>query len=137
MKQTKSSLQILWGVAFIAFALHNFEELWCGLPYWSARQSSSTWMAAIMPPQRFVVSIAILTVLIMLIAVVSIWLSEKSSIIILRIFAWTMMLNATSHVIISGLTQSLMPGVVTAVCILFPVMALIILQIRHRQSGNL
>lgn len=137
MGQTKPSLFILWSTAFIAFSLHNVEELWLGLPYWNAQQPSLRWMAVIMPPRRFVLSVFILTGLVGLIAVIATWLSQKVSIIILHIFAWIMLLNAASHVMLSGLTQSLMPGSVTAVCILFPVMTWIVLQIRHSQSGNL
>lgn len=127
---------VLWSAAFAAFTLHNIEELWFDLPRWSMQQPSLMWMAAIMPPQRFVHSIIVLSCLVILLATVSAWLSRKVRIMLLRLFAWIMVLNALSHMVLSGLTRSLMPGVLTAVVVILPVMTWIIAELRHKQNRN-
>ena len=117
----------------LAFLLHNGEEALADLPGWSEAHPQLGWMAAVMPRERFLIAAAGLTLLVLALALAASLRPGRWSEPVLQVLAWIMIVNATSHVALSLLTGSIMPGVISAVLILLPVMGWIVAT-RPRQA---
>jgi hypothetical protein len=117
-----------WPLAWAAFLLHNAEEVVFGLPAWSAAHAQVGWIAIAMPPQRFVIAVIALSVIVTALALwgmlrPGIWPQR-----VLRLFAIIMLANAASHLALSLWSDSVMPGLWTALLLLVPVMGRIVVR---------
>lgn len=79
-----------------------------------------------MPRERFLFTAAGLTLLVLAMALAASLRPGRWTEPALQILAWVMLANAASHIGLSLLTGSVMPGVVSAVFILLPVMSWIV-----------
>ena len=111
-----------WAAASAAFFIHNAEEVLFGLPDWAAAHPQVGWIATAMPQQRFGAMVILLSVIVVALAVIGTLRPLRWTRFVLRLFASIMLLNAASHIELSLLTGSIMPGLWTAVVLLLPMM---------------
>ena len=103
-----------WFLTVAVFAAHNAEEYLRDLPGWAAEHAPA-WISAVHSGQAgFGVAAGLLTVAALVVAVVVVvrrpaWSSE-----VLVCFAVVLIINAANHLLMSALTLSLMPGVLTS-----------------------
>jgi hypothetical protein len=114
-----------WAAAF-ALALHNGEEVLLGLPAWG--RSHPDYAMAIWSDTGF----ALVAMLLVLAAILfGLWCQfrpHRWQAPLLRLFAFVMLLNTGSHLALSLMTGSLMPGAVTALLVVPPVFLWILLR---------
>lgn len=111
----------LWVAAILAFALHAGEEALSGLPQWATVHPLVPWMASMLSGDRFILVAGALTLVVLAVGGYAVAVRPGWSGLLLRVLAWVMLANAASHVVLSILTMSYMPGLVTAVLVLVPV----------------
>ena len=119
-------LVVLWVVTAGAVVLHNFEEWLFDLTGWVAVRPGFPGRALHGDQDQFAVSLAIVTVAVFVLAAAAVAIRPRWSGEALVYVAYAIVFNGASHVLLSILTQSLMPGVITGVLILLPVGALTI-----------
>lgn len=127
------SINRFWGGALILFAAHNLEETITIANGWAIDHLSRlSWTVERWP--QFAGIAAALTLAVGWVA----WrlrLRPERSAICLRIFLWIMLLNAVWHIGVSAYTQSLAPGVVSAVLLILPVYAFILYRLSQAKRG--
>ena len=111
-----------WAAASTAFLIHNAEELLFGLPDWATANPQVGWIATTMPEQRFATAVILLSMIVVALAVIGTLQPLSWTRFVLRLFAGIMLLNAASHIGLSLLAGSIMPGLWTALVLLLPVM---------------
>lgn len=119
-------LQSFWLLVVVGLALHNVEEGLLGLTGWVA---SHPWM-----PGRgmhgeqaqFVLALAMVTAVVLAIAVVAVMRRTRWSAGALTAVAWAFIINASSHLVLSLTSWSVMPGTVSGVLVLLPLGLLIV-----------
>lgn len=121
-----------WMAAVSAFLVHNIEEIVLDLPRWSAAHPALPWLAWMEQPGAFTLAVGVLSLAVGLCAIYAIATGPSWSGRALAIFSSIMLLNAASHVALSVMTSSPMPGVVTALLVITPVMLGVLWAIRRR-----
>lgn len=121
-----TSYRAPWLIATATFLIHNLEEAIAGLPAWEMVHPVLPWMNWMASGKAFLVALGVLSVGVSLTALVAACVRPGWSRIALRMLAIILLLNAASHLALSIVTRSLMPGVITALFIVFPVMLWII-----------
>lgn len=109
-----------WLLLVAALALHNLEEWVLDLPAWARVSRPLPWMAGAFAEGRFGASLVAVTVLPVVVAVIVRWRAPHTQPAWLALFAVILMLNAASHIGLSLVTWSRMPGLLTAVALLLP-----------------
>ena len=104
----------LWWLTVAVFALHNAEEYLRDLPAW-ADAHAPAWIASVHGDQvGNGIAVAVLTGAALILAVVALSARPAWSSEVLVCFAFVLIVNAVSHLAMSALSRTLMPGVVTA-----------------------
>lgn len=104
----------LWFVTVAVFAVHNAEEYLRDLPSW-ASEHAPPWIAAVHSGQDgFGLAVGLLTLAALVVAVVATVIRPAWSAEVLVCFAIVLLVNAASHLALSVLSLSLMPGVLTS-----------------------
>ena len=125
------TINYCWAVALIVFAAHNLEETIAMANGWAIHHLPRlSWTADQWP--IFAAAATVLTLIVGLIAW-NFWHRPERSIRWLKIFLWIMLLNAIWHIGVSVYTQSLAPGVVTAVFLILPLYSLILHRLPQAQ----
>lgn len=108
------ALAWLWFVTVALFAVHNAEEYLRDLPAW-AGEHAPPWIAAAHSGQAgFGLAVGLLTLAALVVAVVAAVLRPAWSTEVLVCFAFVLLVNAASHLALSVLSLSPMPGVFTS-----------------------
>lgn len=103
-----------WFLTVAVFAVHNTEEYLRDLPGWAA-EHAPPWIAAVHPGQAgFGLAVGLLTLTALLVTVVATTLRPVWSAEVLVCFTVVLLVNAASHLAMSALTSSAMPGVFTS-----------------------
>lgn len=121
-----------WTAAAAAVLVHNAEESFLGLPGWVIAHPVLPWLDWMASPGAFDVGVAVVSLAVGLLALYAIATGPTWSRFALRALAVVMLINAASHVGLSLVTASVMPGSVTALFLLMPVMAAVLWITRHR-----
>ena len=116
---------VLWVLTVSAVALHNVEEWLLGLTGWIA---DHPWL-----PGRFLhgnhvqfaIALAMVTAVVLVIALIAVATRARWSEGVLVSVAYALMINAGSHLVLSVLSWSLMPGTFSAALLLLPLGLLI------------
>ncbi|MFD7022480.1 HXXEE domain-containing protein [Promicromonospora sukumoe] len=122
----RGRLALLWAVTVMALAAHNAEELLRDLPRW---QADRAWLAGSVlygDQAQFAVALAIVTGLALVLAVAAVaWRAAWSAQVLVCVVGYALLVNAAGHVLLSVVSWSLMPGVLTSVLVLVPVFVLL------------
>ena len=119
-------LAAFWTVAIVAVALHNTEEWLLGMTGWVA---AHPWMPGRFlhgDQQQFGLALVIVTAAVLAIGVIAVWTRAKWSAETLVCVAYALIINAGSHLVISAVSWSLMPGVISGVLVLLPLGLIIV-----------
>lgn len=117
--------------AAAAALAHNAEESMLGLPSWVSAHPVLPWLGWMAAPGVFDIGVAVVSLLVGVLALYAIATGPSWSRLALRILAVVMLANAASHIVLSIGTGSLMPGCVTAIVVLAPVMVGVLWITRH------
>lgn len=120
-----------WTAAAAAVLAHNAEESVMGLPQWVSAHPVLPWLGWMASPGAFDIGVAVVSLAVGLLALYAIATGPSWSRMALRLLALVMLMNAASHVVLSVMATSLMPGAVTASVILAPVMTGVLWVTRH------
>ena len=121
-----------WTAAAAAVLTHNAEESVYDLPGWAATHPVLPWLDWMASPGAFDIGVAVVSLAVGMLALYAIATGPSWSRLALRVLALVMLINAASHVGLSLATASVMPGSVTALFLLMPVMAVVLWITRHR-----
>lgn len=117
---TRGRLTTLWVLAVIALALHNFEEWLLDMTGWIA---DHPWL----PGRSFhgdsfqmALALIIVTAAILLLAAVAVAFRPNWSAETLSCLSYALIINGASHVGLSVVSWSLMPGAITGAAVLIP-----------------
>ncbi len=119
-------LALLWMATAGAVVLHNAEEWLLGMTGWIARQSWLPGHSLHGDQSRFALVLAIVTGAVLALAVTAVVVQPRWSAEVLVCVAYALVINGVSHVVLSLLSWSVMPGVVTGVVVLLPLGVLVI-----------
>lgn len=111
-----------WTATATAFLLHNVEEVVLNLPDWSASHPAPPWFSWMQQPGVFAIAVGALSLAVGCCAIYAIATGPSWSRWGLTLLATVMLLNAASHVGLSIMTSTLMPGVITATLVVAPAM---------------
>lgn len=117
---TQGRLTTLWVLMVVALALHNLEEWLLDMADWMSEHPWLPGRSLHGDPTQFALALMIVTVVILLIAVVAVVFQPDWSAEVLTCLSYALMINAASHLGLSVLSASLMPGAITGVLILIP-----------------
>ena len=115
-----------WAAAMAAFLLHNVEEVASDLPAWVAAHAILPWLGWMAPAGWFTTAVGVLTLAMGGLALYAMSTAPRWSGWALIVFAVLMLMNAASHVALSVMTSSAMPGVVTAAAVNVPVFSAVL-----------
>ncbi|MGW2092910.1 HXXEE domain-containing protein [Promicromonospora sukumoe] len=118
-------LALLWAVTVVALAVHNAEELVRDLPGWHTGRPWLPGSALYGDPAQFAVALAIVTGLALVLAVAGVAWRAAWNAQVLVCVGYALLVNAAGHVLLSVVSWSLMPGVLTSVLVLVPVFVLL------------
>lgn len=118
---TRRPAAALWAMTIAALMVHNVEEGTLGLNRWLTAQPWFPSQALHLSDGQFTAALVILTVIVGLLAVISVLLPPRWGVEALTAIAYALIVNAVSHIMVSFVTWSLMPGVATSVLVLLPV----------------
>ena len=116
---------LLWTLAVGALVLHNAEELLFGLTGWIAEHPWMPGRALHGDQAQFAIALAIVTAAVLAIAIVAVTTRAGWSTGALLSVAWALIINAGSHLMMSAMSWSLMPGTVSGALVLLPLGLLI------------
>lgn len=120
-----------WIVSTAAFVIHNVEEAALGLPAWIRAHPVLPWLDWMAPEGAFHYTLGIVSLGVCTLALHAIFTGPTWSPLALQIFAIVMLLNAASHIALSAITASVMPGATTAALVILPVMAGVLHAVRQ------
>ncbi len=123
---SRRRIDLLWALAVGALALHNAEELLLGLTGWIAEHPWMPGRALHGDQAQFAISLAIVTAAVLAIAVVAVTTRAEWSAGALVGVAWALIINAGSHLLMTTVSWSLMPGTVSGALVLLPLGLLIV-----------
>ncbi|WP_423464189.1 HXXEE domain-containing protein [Promicromonospora sp. MS192] len=112
-------------MAIVALAVHNAEELVRDLPGWQAERPWLPGGAVYGDQAQFAGALAIVTGAVLVLAVAAVAGRTAWSAPVLVCVGYALLVNAMGHVLLSVVTWSLMPGVITSVLVLVPVAVLL------------
>lgn len=121
----RGRLALLWAVTVVALAVHNAEELLRDLPGWQADRPWLPGSALYGDQPQFAVALAVVTGLALVLAVAAVVWRATWSAQVLVCVGYALLVNAAGHVLLSLVSWSLMPGVLTSVLVLVPVFVLL------------
>lgn len=121
-----------WMAAAAAFLVHNVEEVVLDLPVWSAAHPILPWLNWMEQPGAFPLAVGVLSLAVGSGAIYAIATGPSWSGWALACFAIVILINAASHVALSVMTSSLMPGVFTAGLVITPVMLGVLWAMKRR-----
>lgn len=122
---TRRRTDLLWALAVGALVLHNAEELLFGLTGWIAEHPWMPGRALHGDQAQFAIALAIVTAAVLAIAIVAVTTRAGWSTGALLSVAWALIINAGSHLMMSAMSWSLMPGTVSGALVLLPLGLLI------------
>ncbi len=102
---------------FLAFALHNAEELWLNMPAWSAAKIAFLphWTGV-----AFFAAIVALDVAALLVVLAVIFYRQKWAKWVAMVFIAATFVNVFSHAAMSWLVGAYMPGLATSLLLILP-----------------
>ncbi|MDP3740087.1 MAG: HXXEE domain-containing protein [Hyphomonadaceae bacterium] len=112
-----------WAAAMAAFLIHSVEEVALNLPAWVGAHPVLPWLGWMAPAGMFATVVGVLTAVVGGLAIYAMATAPRWSRRVLIVFAAVMLGNAASHIVLSAMTSSLMPGVATAGLVVVPVFA--------------
>jgi hypothetical protein len=112
-----------WAAGIAAFLVHNVEEVASDLPAWAVAHPVLLWLGWMAPAGWFAIAVGVLTLGVGGLALYAMSTAPRWSGWALVAFAVVMLANAASHIVLSVMTSSVMPGVVTAGLVIAPVFA--------------
>lgn len=113
-------LALLWTALVAALVLHNLEELLFDMAGWFARQPRLPGSVLYENAAQFAMALLVVTVAVTVLAGIAVAVRPAWSAEVLVGLAYALMINAGSHLALSVVSWSLMPGVITGVVILVP-----------------
>lgn len=119
-------LALLWVAAAGVVLLHNAEEWLLDMTGWIAGQAWIPGHALHGDQSEFALVLAIVTFAVWAIAAVAVLARPRWSAEVLVCIGYALAVNGVSHVVLSLVSQSLMPGAITAVTVLVPFGVLVI-----------
>lgn len=127
-----------WVALISALGLHNAEEWIRDLPTWSAASTIVLEFLAADVHRGFGLALALVTLVPAIGAIVIRRAAPMTEPMWLAILAWVLIVNALWHVVLSLVTWTLMPGVVTAIALLLPVSVHVLASLPvHRTRGRI
>lgn len=114
-----------------AFLAHNVEEVALDLPAWRTSHQQFAWLGWMETPGLFATAVGVLSLAVGAIALYAMSTAPRWSRAALAVFATIMLVNAASHILLSIMTQSLMPGAVTAAVLIVPIFTGVLWAIRR------
>ncbi len=118
-------LAALWAAVAAAVALHNTEESLRDMTGWIVRHPWIPGRALHGDQAEFTLVLAIVAVAVLSIAIVAIAARPRWSAEVLVCVAYALMINGASHILLSLVAGSLMPGVISGTAVLLPLGVLI------------
>lgn len=118
-------LALLWSATAIAVVLHNAEEWLLGMTGWIAGHPWLPGGSLHGDPAEFALVLAIVTLAVLGLAAVAVVTRPRWSATVLVCLAYALMVNGASHALLSLLSWSPMPGLISGVVLLLPLGALL------------
>ncbi|WP_366516500.1 HXXEE domain-containing protein [uncultured Agrococcus sp.] len=118
-------LAVLWIATASAVVLHNFEEWALGMTTWIATHPWLPGRSLHGDQAEFAVVLAIVTSAVLVIAVAAVAFRPRWSAEVLACVAYALMFNGASHAVVSLLSWSPMPGIITGIIVLLPLGTLV------------
>lgn len=125
-EKVKDRHLVLWAATAGAVVLHNVEEWLLDMTGWIATQPWFPGRSLHGDQAEFAVVLAIVTTAVLAIAVIAVAFRPRWSAEVLVCVAYALMVNGASHVLLSLLSWSPMPGVISGSVVLLPVGALLV-----------
>lgn len=123
---TPRRLALLWCVLVLALAVHNLEEVALDLPRWAADHPFLPSAVLHGDQAQFGLAVLIVTSVVAVIGGIAIVRRPAWSGEVLSCLAHVLLINATSHIAVSAVSWSVMPGLVTGVVLLLPIGLLVV-----------
>lgn len=117
---TSRRLAAFWAATVLALAVHNAEEWLLGMTGWMAAHPWTPGRFLHGDQQQFALALVIVTAAVLTIGVVAVSTRAKWSAETLVCIAYVQIINAGSHLVVSVVSWSVMPGVITGVLVLLP-----------------
>ena len=119
-------LSTLWMATAGTVVLHNVEGWLFYVTGWVAAHPGLPGRAMHGGPDQFAVALVIVTATVLILAAAAVVFRPRWSAETLTYVAHAIIINGASHIILSIMTWSLMPGVITGVILLLPLGGLVI-----------
>lgn len=114
-------LKLLWAAVAAAVVLHNTEEWLLNMTGWIAEHQWLPGRSLHGDQTEFAFVLAIVTTAVLVLALTAIATRPPWSAEVLVCLTWALIVNAISHIVLSLLSGSLMPGLLSGSSILLPV----------------
>ncbi len=121
-----------WAAAMAAFLVHNVEEIVSDLPGWVAEHPVLPWFGWMAPAGLFTTAVGVLTLAVGALALYAMTTAPRWGGWALVAFAIVMLVNAVSHIVLSVMTSTIMPGALTATVVIVPVFAAVLWAVLRR-----
>ena len=115
----------LWVATAAATTLHNAEEWLLDMTGWIAGHPWLPGRSLHGDQAEFALLLTIVTATVLAIAVVAVVAQPSWSADVLVCLSYALIINSTSHVLVSLLSRSAMPGVISGITVLFPLGVLV------------
>ncbi|MGC5626669.1 HXXEE domain-containing protein [Georgenia sp. Z1344] len=115
----------LWGATALAVVLHNTEECLLDMTGWIAEHPWLPGRSLHGDPAEFALVLALVTLAVLGLAAVAVGTRPRWSATVLACVACALMVNGAGHVVLSLLSWSPMPGLVSGVALLLPLGTLV------------
>lgn len=124
-KVTRRRLTLLWAATAAATALHNTEEWLLDMTGWIAEHPWLPGRSLHGDQTEFALVLAVVTTAVLVIAATAVVAQPTWSAEVLVCLAYALMINGTSHVLLSLLSLDPMPGVISGIVVLWPLGVLV------------
>lgn len=121
-----------WAAAMAAFLAHNVEEVVSDLPAWATAHPVLPWLGWMAPAGLFTAAVGAVTLAVGALALYAMTTAPRWGSWALAAFAVVMLLNAVSHIVLSVMTSTMMPGALTAMVVIVPVFAAVLWAVLRR-----
>lgn len=111
---------VLWALMVSGLALHNAEEWLFGLTGWMADHPWLPGRSLHGDQAQFAMALTMVTAAVLIIALIAVATRARWSEGVLVSVAYALMINAGSHVVLSVVSWSLMPGTLSGALVLLP-----------------
>lgn len=119
-KPAAGRLVVLWIAGVLAVTLHNLEEWLFDMTGWMATHDRLPGSSLHGDQDRYAAALVLVTLALLAVAIVALAARATWSAGVLVCVGYVLLANASSHVLMSLVAGSLMPGVVTGVLVLVP-----------------